>query len=283
METTLEDIAYLLTIPTGALSRDGSTMYFVVVDDGVLVEKYWNGNEIVRQYFISEDVAESPSAKYLLSDDVRRIFFPSAENVLQCYQWDEDEEEWDEVTLQADNTLKIHPKSKISGAFNGDDQLIFFQDPSGHLQGLRIDQSGKCSALPPLLANTPKSPLVHTAYEADDGPIHVLYFDGETKVIRDLKWDGHSKWQDTIANSGECFANHEISSFVKTSSSEQDPGLLAISTNNIVLYIDSLCQMVELGTFDRKRFAAATSEECINETLTLLKSVVDKFGGKRQK
>lgn len=193
-------------------------MYFVVVDDGLLVEKYWNGVEVTRQYFISEDVADAPSAKYLLSDDTvsiskdsyntryrrmlhtdhevkRRIFFPSAEHVLQCYQWDEDEEEWDEVTLKTDITLNVHPKSKVSGCFNGDDQLIFFQDSSSRLQGLRIDPIGNCSALPFLLANSSKSPLVHTAYEADDGSNHVLYFDNETKVIHDLKWDGHSKWQ----------------------------------------------------------------------------------------
>ncbi|GLA16019.1 hypothetical protein AnigIFM62618_002577 [Aspergillus niger] len=283
METTLEDIAYLLTIPTGALSPDGSIMYFVVVDDGILVERHWNGNEVTRQYFISEDVAESPSAKYLLSDDVRRIFCPSAQNVLQCYQWDESEDEWDEVTLVTQNTPAVHPRSKISGCFNGDNQLIFYQAPSGCLQGLRIDQDGNCSALPPLLAKTSERPLVHTAYEADDESIHVLYFDHTTKVIRDLKWDGDTNWQDTIASSGEGFGNHELSSFVKTSTHEEETGFLAISTDNIVLSINSQGQRVELGSFDRKRFVAATSEECIYETLTLLKNLVTRFGGKSKK
>ncbi|GCB27646.1 hypothetical protein AAWM_10531 [Aspergillus awamori] len=255
METTLEDIAYLLTIPTGALSLDGSTMYFVVVDDGILVERHWNGNEVTRQYFISEDVGESPSAKYLLSDDVRRIFCPSAQNVLQCYQWDESEEEWVEVTLVTQNT------------------------PAG----LRIDQDGKCRALPPLLEKTSEHPLIHTAYEADDESIHVLYFDHTMKVIRDLKWDGDANWQDTIASSGEGFGNHELSSFVKTSTHEEEPGFLAISTKNIVLSINSQGQRVELGSFDRKRFAATTSEECIYETLTLLKNLVTQFGGKSKK
>ncbi|OJJ66825.1 hypothetical protein ASPBRDRAFT_662154 [Aspergillus brasiliensis CBS 101740] len=235
--------------------------------------------------------------------DKRRVFFPFAENILQCYEWDEPEEKWEQVTLQIEDTPTVHPNSKISGCFCGtDDQLIFFQDPSGLLQGLRIDHDGKYTSLPPLLGNNTKQSLIHTAYEADDDSIHVLYFDHETKVIRDLKWNYNAEWQgelhilsllitvwknplthnqDTIANLGEGFGNYELSSFAKTSSSPQDPVCLAISTNNnTILTINSSGQRVELGTFDRKRFAAGTSEECVNETLTLVKVFADRFGGK---
>ena len=76
--------------------------------------------------------------------------------------------------------------------------------------------------------------------------------------------------EDTTANCGEGFGNHELSSFDQSSSSEQDPGFLAISTDNRVLSISSQGHRVELGTFDREHFAAAMSEDFVIETLTLL-------------
>ncbi|PYI11658.1 hypothetical protein BO78DRAFT_98736 [Aspergillus sclerotiicarbonarius CBS 121057] len=283
MDVSIDDVVYLLTIPAGALSRDGSTMYFIEVDeDGELLEKHWNGNEITGQYSISEGVKESSSAKYLLNDDVRRVFFPSAENVLQCYEYDESEEDWNLVDLQtAEESLIIHPDSKISGCFNGNDQLIFFQDASGRLQGLRIAQSGECSSLP-LFENTPETPFIHTAYEADDDSIHVLYLD-DSNTIHDMKLDANTEWQDTIVE-GEGFGNHQVLSFIKTATDDEGTsGFLAISTNNLVLYINQQGERIDLGSFNRKRFASATSEECAPELYTQTKNLVRALSGKPKK
>ena len=72
MEVSLHDIAYFLKVATGALSFDESTLYYVVEEDGNLIEKHWTGTELRDRVFISSEARSSPSAIYLLNGNTVR-------------------------------------------------------------------------------------------------------------------------------------------------------------------------------------------------------------------
>ncbi|PWY74494.1 hypothetical protein BO94DRAFT_499928 [Aspergillus sclerotioniger CBS 115572] len=282
MDVSLHDIAYFLKVAAGALSLDGSTLYYIVEEDGNLIEDHWTGSEVKDKVFIASEVKSSPSAKYLLNDDTRRVFFPNAENLLQCAEYDDSEEAWSAVSLQSEHPLHMHPTSPLSGCFdNNGDQLIFFQDPSGQLQGIRIERDGECTPVPPL-PEFQQSKLVHTAYEADSGAIHLLYIGSGNQIV-DLKWvPGNDEWDESIIP-GSGFANHAITNFTITSTDESEIGFLAVSATDKVVYIDPQGETSELGQLDKKRFAAVSSEECAAEITRLGVKLVKAAAGTKNK
>lgn len=70
MELKLQDLAYFLAAPAGALSRDGSTMRLLAEEDGELYENKWTGTEVQSQLSVAVDVKTSTPAVYLLNDTV---------------------------------------------------------------------------------------------------------------------------------------------------------------------------------------------------------------------
>ncbi|KAJ5400299.1 hypothetical protein N7465_010788 [Penicillium sp. CMV-2018d] len=278
MDVTLNDIAYILTVPAGALSLDESTLYFVVEKDGELLEKHWTGNEVKDNVFIASGAKGSPSAKYLLNDDIRRVFFPNTDYVLQCSEYD-DSEEWSEVSLESDMPIILHPDSQLSGCFDGQNQqIIFFQNPSGQLQGVRILQTGECSALPEI----GQQALIHTAFTSDEGTIHLIYID-DGNQIHNLTLDSEKgAWQDTPVP-GRGFGDHELTRVTATSTNKEDLGFLSVSSEKRVIYLSPQGELRELGHIDNKRFAAVSSEECAVEIVRIGKKLVKIMSGTKSK
>ncbi|KAK1147885.1 hypothetical protein N8T08_000400 [Aspergillus melleus] len=281
MEVSLHDIAYFLKVATGALSFDESTLYYVVEEDGNLIEKHWTGTELRDRVFISSGARSSPSAKYLLNGNTRRVFFPSADNTLQCAEYDDSEEEWTEVTLESEDSLIVHPDSLLSGCFDEHgQQLIFFQGPSGQLQGIRVQQTGECTAVPhfPVIL---ESALVHTAFRTDSGAVHLLYIK-DNNQIHDLKLDPTgSQWEGPIIP-GYGFSDHEITNFTVTSTDEADQGLLGVSSEDKVIYVNPQGETSEVGQLDRERFAAVSSEECAGEIVRLATKAIKATAGTKR-
>jgi hypothetical protein len=120
------------------------------------------------------------------------VAFLDALDNLQCYQYDEVEEEW--MRIDSLPSIPVYPETRLSGCFHSDDQTIFFQGKSGQLQGVRIsmtDRVGPCFPLPA----TGMVPLIHSAFTSDDMALHLL-FTQEDGSIQDLKFDPASKgWQ----------------------------------------------------------------------------------------
>jgi hypothetical protein len=111
---------------------------------------------------------------------------------LQCYQYDEAEEEW----TQVDNLppIPVYPETQLSGCFDSDDQTIFFQDVSGQLRGVRISMTGEVGPSFPLPV-TQMVPLIHSAFTSDNMTAHLLFI-GADGSIRDLKFDPTiGEWQ----------------------------------------------------------------------------------------
>jgi hypothetical protein len=69
MDVSIDDVAHFLTVPAGAVSLDGSCMYYVIHEDGDLIEKHWNGHQVTDKVYIATGVKDSSSAKYLLNED----------------------------------------------------------------------------------------------------------------------------------------------------------------------------------------------------------------------
>ncbi|PLB43370.1 hypothetical protein P170DRAFT_431315 [Aspergillus steynii IBT 23096] len=258
MDVSLHDIGYLLKVPTGALSLDGSIIYYIEEEDGSLTENHWTGIEISNNIYIPSEVTASPAAKYLLNEDTRRVFFRNKENTLQCAEFDDLEDEWTTVILQSVNPLTLHPNSLLSGCFDHDGhQVLFLQDPSGQLQGIRIKQNGECTTLPPL-PYIQEPGLVHTAYAGDSGAIHFLYI-----ARHEVHPANTSPPEQIVPGSG--FGEHKVTRFTVTSTDEVEQGYLGLSAADKVIYIDPQGETRELGQLDNKRFSAKSSEECAAE------------------
>lgn len=107
----------------------------------------------------------------------RLVFFVSTHNILQCSRFDEEAEEWEEVNLQGDGPLAVHPASQLSGSFVPDGgQIVVFEDPSGRLQGIQIsgDGTGEWVSLTPIPAQL-RQGAAHTVILDDDECCHMLY------------------------------------------------------------------------------------------------------------
>ncbi|KAL2857463.1 hypothetical protein BJX68DRAFT_263029 [Aspergillus pseudodeflectus] len=255
-------------------------MYYVIHEDGDLIEKHWNGHQVTDKVFIATGVTESFSAKYLLNEDTRRLFFQDAHDQLQCSDYDEEEEEWIETALTMETHLAMHPKSQISGCFEASDQLIYFQAPSGRLQGVRIGGPGEYSALPDFPDLNAPSPLVHTAYEASNGTIHLLYIN-KANVVRGLQLSS-SGWHDSAVKRAS-FGDHRVQRFTVVPTDGGAVGLLAVSAGNKVLYIDEHGNLIELGQISQNRFHAITSKECATEIVRLGLKIIRAAGGSQDK
>ncbi|KAE8130706.1 hypothetical protein BDV38DRAFT_49264 [Aspergillus pseudotamarii] len=279
MDISLSDVAYLLTLPAGALSLDGKIIYFIVNEDGELTEKHWNGKEYEDNVFISSDLRASPSAKYLLNQNTRRVFFPSRDNALKYAEYDEDEEEWTEDLVDRDGPIQLHPESKISGCFDDlNGQIIFFQDPSGALQCIRMAENNECTPLPPLPNINQSGNIIHTAYTTDDGVIHVVYINDSGHIHVVKLATPESQWQDIVLETAS-FGSSQITNFAITSTNEAERGFLAVVSGTTIVYIDPQGELMEVGAIDNKRFDPSSSEECANELYRIGEKIVGALGG----
>ncbi|KAJ5737648.1 uncharacterized protein N7483_002773 [Penicillium malachiteum] len=278
MDVTLNEIAYLLTVPAGALSLDESTLYAVIEQDGHLIEKQWVGDELKDNIFIASCAEGSPSAKYLLNEDVRRVFFVDVDHVLQCSEYDESDEEWNEVPLESESPIILHPKSQMSGCFDDqNNQIIFFQTPSGQLQGIRVLETGECSPLPEIWHEFQN----HTAFTSDNGAIHFMFIDDDNQIHNVMLDSNSNTWHDKPVLGGG-FGEHDLIRFTATSTDEADLGFLSVSLEGKVLYLSPQGELRELGHLDNQRFSAKSSEECVIEIARGGKKLVKAMCGSKR-
>ncbi|KAK7712167.1 hypothetical protein SLS57_007843 [Botryosphaeria dothidea] len=99
MNFTPQDLTHYLLSAGGAITSDERGVYLVSESKNDLVEKLWTGTEISDQVFITSGVRKDTAALYLLDGEERCVFCVDANNILQCYKYDVDEEEWLEFSL----------------------------------------------------------------------------------------------------------------------------------------------------------------------------------------
>ncbi|KAE8315082.1 hypothetical protein BDV41DRAFT_575103 [Aspergillus transmontanensis] len=277
MDISLSEVAYLLTLPAGVRSLDCKVIYFIVNEDGELTEKHWNGKEYEDSVLISSEFRASPSARYLLDQNTRRVFFPSKNNTLKYAEYDG--EDWTQNCVDRDGPIQLHPDSKISGCFDDlNGQIIFFQDPSGALQCIRLAENNECTPLPPLPKINQSGSIIHTAYKADDGGIHVFYIDDSGRIHVVKLATPESKWQDIVLETAN-FGSSQITNLAVTSTNEAERGFLAVVSGTTIVYINPRGELMEVGAIDNKRFDPSSSEECANELYRLGEKIVGALGG----
>lgn len=157
----------------------------------------------------------------------RCIFCVDTNNILKCYRYDVEEDEWVELPLHGggeQDDIVVHSSSRTEWLFapapaasSGDSggYIVFYQDLAGRLQGVRIQNqsdsdgngstSGRREYLPVPIP-TQSHPQVGTPHlvvvsdDGGDGVLHLLYIHREDGRIHHLTtkgvFDEGSRWED---------------------------------------------------------------------------------------
>ncbi|RFU31366.1 hypothetical protein B7463_g4984, partial [Scytalidium lignicola] len=213
MHFTPQDLVHYLLAAAGAIPLDESGIYLVSEEDSDLIEKFWTGTEITDQVFIASDVRENTPAVYLLNENERCLFCIDTNNVLQCYSFNAEEDEWVEVSLQGNGEITVHPSSRLSGCFAPGGQIVFFQDASD-------------TALP-----------------------------------------------------GAGLESDRITNFMAIPNEDLTFEICALTTAGKLIRLDKNGTRTELGSVSQGRFFAVSSEECVIETMAMIKKGVKAAAG----
>ncbi|OTA96610.1 hypothetical protein M434DRAFT_392777 [Hypoxylon sp. CO27-5] len=180
-----QDLARCLVAAGSAkISGDeGEGIYLLSVRDGNLVEKHWVGEILQSENVVASDVKDDTSASYLLDleQSPRHVVFIDQENVVQCYAYDEDVEEWEETPLGSKWDIITHPESKLSATIGPDGGIVVsYQDEDGHLAGIMSIADNKWKSFGPLEGN----PLLGTpqSLEVIDDKLHLFYVEGDAGI-----------------------------------------------------------------------------------------------------
>ncbi|KAI0380477.1 hypothetical protein F5Y04DRAFT_99022 [Hypomontagnella monticulosa] len=195
-----QDLARSLTaagsvkIPDG----DGEGLYLLSVRDGDLVEKHWVGDSLQEETVVASEVREDTSASYLLISEqcIRHVVFVDQDNVVQCYAYDEDIEEWEDTPLGAQWNITVHPKGKLSANIGPRGELVVtYQDESGRLAGMMSVADNKWKTFGPFGG----SPILGTpqCLEVIDDRLHLFYIE-EDAGIGYLVFDSAGNWKANV-------------------------------------------------------------------------------------
>lgn len=94
--------------------------------------------------------------------------------ILRSYKYNSVEEEWEEFSLSDSHDIIIPPSSRLSGGIVTSGRVIFFQNPSGQLQGIRFQNDGRWETVPEIPGRCQQGG-VHLIVVSDDDVVHMLY------------------------------------------------------------------------------------------------------------
>ncbi|KAI2616848.1 hypothetical protein GGR54DRAFT_224093 [Hypoxylon sp. NC1633] len=189
----------------------GEGIYLLHVRDGNLIEKHWVGETLQNENIIASDVREDTSASYLLGvqQDLRLVVFIDQDNVVQCYGYNEDIEEWEETPLGSKWNITTSSDSKLSANIGPEGEVVVsYQDEDGRLAGIMSAGEKSWSSFGPLEGN----PISGTPQrlEVIDEKLHLFYVEKDAGIgylVRDSKtgdWQANllknTKFDTTVAN-----------------------------------------------------------------------------------
>ncbi|KAI0449237.1 hypothetical protein F5B21DRAFT_494987 [Xylaria acuta] len=281
MNFTPQDLVQYLKAASGAIPLDKPGIYLVSEEAGDLIEKCWTGIEIADQVFIASDVRENTPALYLLDKDERRVFCVDKNNILRCYEYNAEEEEWGEISLSGNQEVTIHPSSQLSGGIVTSGQIVFFQDPSGRLQGVQIQNDGSWEAIPEVPIRSQQG-TAHSIIVSDDNVLHMLYIHQDNYIHHLATNLETSEWYDSTLP-GTRLESDQVTNFIAISDDDLNFEICALSSAEKLIRIDKEGVRTELGRISQNQFVATSSRECVIETMGLVKKAVKAVTGTKSK
>ncbi|KAI0865020.1 hypothetical protein F4860DRAFT_527725 [Xylaria cubensis] len=124
----------------GSTSLADGGLCLTSYEDGALVEKLFDGDEVQAQRVVANAVRANSSAAYVAGADKSFIVFTGEGNTLHAAEFDEDSEEWVESDLDGLNIIHLHPESRISAALIPDGALVFVQNAQGTVTSVHFDE-----------------------------------------------------------------------------------------------------------------------------------------------
>ncbi|KAI9741649.1 MAG: hypothetical protein M1834_000033 [Cirrosporium novae-zelandiae] len=193
----LQKITHCLLAAGGAVSEQGFHLLYNEEDD--LVEKLWNGVEVQDERTVASNVREDTPATYTVvgmnGSPERLVFCIDQANFLKCYMYSSDEEGWEEADLGAARNTAVHPQSMLGTDVTPSGINVFFQNPTGKLQGLAM-KGGSWELTEELLANpvmgTPLSIIVN------DDELLLFYLNKDSTMRYQVKSHETKQWEDRI-------------------------------------------------------------------------------------
>ncbi|KAK6499520.1 hypothetical protein TWF506_004150 [Arthrobotrys conoides] len=279
MDFTWQDLVDYLLALSGAIPEEGSGIYFLYEEDNCLIEKLWSGTEILEQVFIAEDVRTNTPALYLLDGDTRLVFYVDTQNVLRRSRYDTDEEEW-QVEGEEEGDIIIPQKSKLSGCFTPEGQIVFFQNQSGLLQGIEFRDS-KCELLNPAPAE-PLEGTRHLVLRSTDENLYLFYI-GQDRYIHYLIKGPETgeKWQENILKSP--IIEQNVTNFMVIPDEDMKSFETHLVTADRLMGIDKQGEFIDFGKVVEGKFTPNSGKECVIETILLVKKGVKAIAGKALK
>ncbi|KAF3220526.1 hypothetical protein TWF191_007425 [Orbilia oligospora] len=276
MDFTWQDLVDYLLALSGAMPEESSSIHLLYEEDNLLIEKLWFKSKLLKQYLIASDVRTDTPALYLLNDETRLVFYVDAEDVLRGGRYDADENDW-EVELEGEGDISIPQNSKLSGCFTPEGQIVFFQNESGLLQGVEI-QDSTWELLDPTAAK-PVEGTRHLVIRTANGSLYLFYI-GQDKYIHYLvKGPETEEWQaaDNVLKSP--ILDQTVVNFMVIPDEDMKFETQLLTTDRL-MGIDKEGELTDFGKVVEGKFTPISGKECVIETIRLVKKGVKAIAGK---
>ncbi|KAK6354003.1 hypothetical protein TWF730_008423 [Orbilia blumenaviensis] len=274
MDFTWQDLVNYLSAPAGAIPQEIPGIYLLSEEDNCLIEKLRCGSEVSAQVFIAEDVRTNTPAVYLLNDDTRLVFYVDTEDVLRHSRYDTDEEEW-QGEGEGEGDVIIPRTSKLSGCFTSGGQMVFFQNQSGLLQGVRI-QGSACELLSPISAE-PSEATPHFVIRSADENLYLFYIGRDRYIHYLIEGPEPGEWHDNVLRSP--VLDQVVVNFMVIPDKDMNFEAYLLTTDMLV-GIDKYAELMDFGKVRGGKFTASSGKECIIESIKLIKEGVKLISGK---
>ncbi|KAF3189889.1 hypothetical protein TWF788_009876 [Orbilia oligospora] len=256
MDFTWQDLVDYLLALSGAMPEESSSIHLLYEEDNLLIEKLWFKSKLLKQYLIASDVRTDTPALYLLNDETV------------------DENDW-EVELEGEGDISIPQNSKLSGCFTPEGQIVFFQNESGLLQGVEI-QDSTWELLDPTAAK-PVEGTRHLVIRTANGSLYLFYI-GQDKYIHYLvKGPETEEWQDNVLKSP--ILDQTVVNFMVIPDEDMKFETQLLTTDRL-MGIDKEGELTDLGKVVEGKFTPISGKECVIETIRLVKKGVKAIAGK---
>ncbi|PIG89319.1 hypothetical protein AARAC_011039 [Aspergillus arachidicola] len=261
MDLNAEDLIDALRAKAYAFPPDESGMYLVSYDDDALCEEHRVKSENINQRFISMDVPESSPAAYLCDENIRWLYCLDENHSLIRYKYDFAEASWDQVPIPDRAPVAVHVSSHIGGCVESSNcHDIFFQNPSGQLQG--VTSAGETSFQPLLPIPFPSKPgsPIYAAYR--NNVLYVWYLDPGNHMHCLTRTAKDADWQDTEV-SGAAFGDTEITNFMSLFDESDLIQIIVVSANGMVFMVNPYGKLAHLGTVTNGQYKPVSGAENI--------------------
>lgn len=108
----------------------------------------------------------------------RLVFCIDEANTLECYKYNAEGQDWDEVTL-GEVAINVHPQSKLAACLSPRGIMVYFQDPTGAIKG-RASGRESWTNIDTIPAK-PYSGCALSVIVADDKP-HLFYLHEDKNI-----------------------------------------------------------------------------------------------------